>query len=376
MKNNHKYILFFLCCFISSFFFINLKVDAITGWVEENGRWYYYTSSKKRLEDTCKELDYAAIGKKCWFCFDSDGVMIADQEWEYKGKTYTFDENGVRSESYVNDDGMLIDPSLSGWVPIDDCWYYYKNGKPVTGLKTLEYKGGSGKFYFDEYGEMQVGFITVESKGKEYDVYFDEKIGNMITNTTKEIDGITYKFNKDGTYEELDGETVDDDEDSDEIDDDDEEYDDDEDYDDEDYDDEDYDDDSDDGDPFYAFGGGSSGSGGSSTTSNTYKYSTTVKKTSCESLNNAIDFLMAILDIIHIFVPIILILMGAIDFAKATMLSDDKKMRESEMAFIKRCLAAVIVFFIPVIVEILFSLPGLPTVDIGGIGCEISRIIF
>lgn len=95
----------------------------------------------------------------------------------------------------------------------------------------------------------------------------------------------------------------------------------------------------------------------------TYKYNTGVKKTSCERVDNVIDLLNALVKIIQILVPILLILMGSIDLLLSVLASDEKKMRESSSKFIRRCLAAIIVFFIPFIVNLIFSLPGVPSIS-------------
>lgn len=399
MKRYCKFFLLILFMFVSSFFlFDDVSADDKNGWIEKDGAWYYYQNGSK-VKNKCKEIYYEAASKNCYFCFDSSGIMLADTEETIGGKTYTFDSNGVRSDYYVDSDGILVDPSKAGWILIDDVWFFYKNGRPLTGLRTLDYSGGSGKFYFDEYGEMQVGFVYLEINGREIEAYFDEEIGYMVTNTVREIDGVIYRFYGDGTFEEVDGENISDDSDSDDIDyDEDDDFDDNQDNDIEDDDnrDDDFDssDDTDDGagDVITSGGTASGGSGGNGSSGgsggsgsggsgsggsggSTYIYSSTVKKTSCESVNNAIDFLMSLLDIIHIFVPIILILMGSVDFVKKLISFDEKNMQIATSVFIKRCLCAVIVFFIPLIVNLLFSLPGISEIDIGGVGCEIATII-
>ena len=67
-------------------------------------------------------------------------------------------------------------------------------------------------------------------------------------------------------------------------------------------------------------------------------------------------FIGIILDIIKIAVPIILIIMGSIDFAKAIVAGKDDEIKKSQSTFIKRVIAAVIVFFVPTIVGLLLSL--------------------
>lgn len=57
--------------------------------------------------------------------------------------------------------------------------------------------------------------------------------------------------------------------------------------------------------------------------------------------------------IIKIFIPIALILFGMLDLGKAVMSNDEKTMKEGQGKFIKRCVYAIIVFFIVAIVQLL-----------------------
>lgn len=59
---------------------------------------------------------------------------------------------------------------------------------------------------------------------------------------------------------------------------------------------------------------------------------------------------------LQIFVPIFLILMGTIDFARSVMSSDEKNMREYIGKFIKRVLTAIAFFFITTIVSIVIGM--------------------
>ena len=66
-------------------------------------------------------------------------------------------------------------------------------------------------------------------------------------------------------------------------------------------------------------------------------------------------FIGVMLEIIRIAVPIILIIMGSLDFAKAVMAGKEDDIKKSQMAFVKRSIAAVIVFFVPFVVRILMD---------------------
>ena len=62
-----------------------------------------------------------------------------------------------------------------------------------------------------------------------------------------------------------------------------------------------------------------------------------------------------VIKVLQLVVPIGLIIMGTIDMAKAVIAGDEKKMKEAQQPFIKRIIAAVIVFLIPIIVNMVLS---------------------
>lgn len=78
----------------------------------------------------------------------------------------------------------------------------------------------------------------------------------------------------------------------------------------------------------------------------------------CDDLRPVINFLKAILAIIQWGVPILLIIMGSIDLGKAVMASDDKEIKGATSKLIKRAIAAVAIFFIPLIVNLLIGMVG------------------
>ena len=63
-----------------------------------------------------------------------------------------------------------------------------------------------------------------------------------------------------------------------------------------------------------------------------------------------------VFDIIKIGVPILLIIMGAIDLGKAVMASDDKEIKAATSKLIKRAIAAAAVFFAVTIVDVVMGL--------------------
>lgn len=84
------------------------------------------------------------------------------------------------------------------------------------------------------------------------------------------------------------------------------------------------------------------------------------------------SFVRALVTTIKILVPLILIVMGIIDFLKAVISADEKTMNHSPISFIKRLIAAILVFFVISIVQFLFNLIPINTSVMGCFRCFIS----
>ncbi len=80
--------------------------------------------------------------------------------------------------------------------------------------------------------------------------------------------------------------------------------------------------------------------------------------TFCEDNNVLLTFQIVgyIIFIIKIVVPLILIIMGVMDFAKAAISSSDKANSEALSSLIRRIIAGVIIFFIPTVISFGISL--------------------
>lgn len=63
----------------------------------------------------------------------------------------------------------------------------------------------------------------------------------------------------------------------------------------------------------------------------------------------------AFVTILKIVVPIILIVLGMLDMAKAVMANEEKEMKEAQKKLIKRLIYAVVIFFVVALVQFLFS---------------------
>jgi len=76
----------------------------------------------------------------------------------------------------------------------------------------------------------------------------------------------------------------------------------------------------------------------------------------CGGLGPIVSLIKGILKIVQIAIPIMLIVWGSIDLGKAVMSSDEKEIKGATSKLIKRAIAAVVVFFIPFIVNLVMSL--------------------
>ena len=83
---------------------------------------------------------------------------------------------------------------------------------------------------------------------------------------------------------------------------------------------------------------------------------------SCGNINNFVFSGMfpyvvsTIVMLIKIVVPILLIIFGMLDLAKAVIASKEDEIKKAQMTFVKRLIAAVIVFFIIYLVQLVVNL--------------------
>ena len=66
--------------------------------------------------------------------------------------------------------------------------------------------------------------------------------------------------------------------------------------------------------------------------------------------------LQSYLNIIRILIPIVVIALGMLDFAKAVIASDEDKMKESQKKFIRRLIIAVAIFFVPTLLNVIINI--------------------
>lgn len=62
-----------------------------------------------------------------------------------------------------------------------------------------------------------------------------------------------------------------------------------------------------------------------------------------------------VVNLIKVLIPVVLIIMGMIDMLKAVISSNEKDMKDAQNRFVRRGLAAAVIFFVPVIVNFSFT---------------------
>ena len=88
-----------------------------------------------------------------------------------------------------------------------------------------------------------------------------------------------------------------------------------------------------------------------------------VKITSCEQLlggedgdTKLRDMLATLISIIRILVPIILLVLGSLDFAQAIFAGDEEKMRKAQKKFMKRLIIGIVIFLIPSVLKVILTI--------------------
>lgn len=78
----------------------------------------------------------------------------------------------------------------------------------------------------------------------------------------------------------------------------------------------------------------------------------------CDQLGSIIGAAGFILKVIQYAVPIVLIVIGSIDLVKAVVAGKEDDVKKNQKILIKRAIAAVIVFLVPMLVTTLLGLIG------------------
>lgn len=84
---------------------------------------------------------------------------------------------------------------------------------------------------------------------------------------------------------------------------------------------------------------------------------TDIEVTSCSDLfgTELVDDINKVMDIIKIVIPILLIVLGVIDFTKAVFSGSEDDISKCKKVFLKRIVAAVLVFLVPVFINLILN---------------------
>ncbi|SNH21845.1 choline-binding surface protein A [Streptococcus pneumoniae] len=142
------------------------KVPITTGWKQENGAWYFYTSAGEVVKGWHQEADK-------WYYLSSTGAMATG--WVRDGNQWY----------YLSESGAMS----TGWVESSGGWYYlHSNGSMATGW----IKDGDHWYYQESSGAMRVNqWFQVGDKW-----YYVNESGRLAVNTI--VDG--YQVNSNGEW--------------------------------------------------------------------------------------------------------------------------------------------------------------------------------
>ena len=86
--------------------------------------------------------------------------------------------------------------------------------------------------------------------------------------------------------------------------------------------------------------------------------STYVEVTDCADLlgDEIFEIIKTILNIVRVIIPLLLIVLGTVDFAKATFAFKDDEMKKAQSTFGKRVVIAIIIFFVPTLINLLLDI--------------------
>lgn len=83
-----------------------------------------------------------------------------------------------------------------------------------------------------------------------------------------------------------------------------------------------------------------------------------IKAGSCQEIigEKGISILKLIKSIIQVIIPIMLIVLGSLDFGQAIFAGDENEMKKSQQKFIKRVIFSVAIFLIPVLLKVVLGI--------------------
>ena len=166
-----------------------------TGFVKSDGRWYYLEEDGKKAKGL-KEID-----GKLYF-FSNNPMNKYETHEQVRGQLarpyfyISFPNRAEDNPTYYFDaeTGAAVTNQFVNWK---GNWYYFgKDGKALLFDQVVN----GQHLYFDYEGKQVKGDFVTDYKGTRY---YDENSGELVTNQTRTINGVTYHFDENGRAKQL-----------------------------------------------------------------------------------------------------------------------------------------------------------------------------
>lgn len=160
-----------------------------TGFVNSRGSWFY-------LENGKKVAGFKKIDGKLYY-FSANPMNKYETHEQVRGKLarpyfyISFPNRAEDNPTYYFDaeTGAAV---TNQFIYADGHWYYFgKDGKALLFDQVIN----GQHLYFDYEGKQVKGDFVTDYKGTRY---YDENSGELVTNQTRTIKGVTYHFDENG----------------------------------------------------------------------------------------------------------------------------------------------------------------------------------
>lgn len=188
-----SYLGIILACLFVLCGILLFKQQSFASWVEEED------GIKYEKEDGNYATGFSEIDG-CIYYFDENGYLVtgkfyaADEDAYYYANKKGVIQTGIietKNVFYITDDNGKI---KTGFVDCENKRYYFNDkAEMVAGW----FKADDNWYYADDMGVIMTGFVTLDG----YRYYLNSE-GIRVSDTTMDIDGVTYIFNKDGSIDE------------------------------------------------------------------------------------------------------------------------------------------------------------------------------
>jgi len=182
------------------------SMAATYGWVEKDGKWYFYDGGRIMKYKSCYDSD-----KYCYYLVNGRGERITGKTGLYTTKykySYYGDKVKIKTSYYIKSDGTLL---TDAWKKISGKYYYFSyNGEMQKGVSAAYEEDAGKKVYYllgndgariTKKGWQQVkykSFDTTSGCVKTFKHWYYVKSDGTLQKGLKKIKGKYYLFNSAG----------------------------------------------------------------------------------------------------------------------------------------------------------------------------------